>query len=25
LTYPANLPIYGVFPGFYTETFWVEE
>jgi peptide/nickel transport system substrate-binding protein len=25
LTYPANLPIYGVFPGFYTEAFWMEE
>jgi peptide/nickel transport system substrate-binding protein len=25
LTYPANLPIYGLFPGFYTEAFWMEE
>lgn len=25
LTYPANLPIYGLFPGFYPEAFWIEE
>ena len=25
LTYPQKLPIYGLFPGFYPETFWVEE
>jgi hypothetical protein len=25
LTYPEKLPIYGLFPGFYPDTFWVEE
>lgn len=25
LTYPTNLPIYGLFPGFYPEAFWIEE
>lgn len=25
LTYPAKLPIYGLFPGFYPEAFWIEE
>lgn len=25
LTYPTNLPIYGLFLGFYPEAFWIEE
>ena len=25
LTYPTKLPIYGLFPGFYPETFWIQE
>ncbi len=23
--YPATLPLYGLYPGFYTETFWIQE
>ncbi len=25
IKYPETLPIYGLFPGFYTETFWIEQ
>lgn len=25
ITYPATLPLYGIYPGFYPEAFWMEE